>query len=112
MSAYEKGYSPDFQEAYDRAIYERVKDFKVFNEWVEDFEDWININRDRGEHLLPSKSQIRALGYNASEEGLETSVRVVIRDKRMKEGYRIGYRDIQTGHFAKNPYRELEENKE
>lgn len=107
MSIWED-YSPDFEEAYDRFESE-VDEEPIFNEWVNKFSDWININKEYP--IQPTLSQIRALAYYANEKGIENlSVQVLVPDKRFKTGFRVGYRDVKTTKLKRNPYKEHEEN--
>lgn len=113
----DSGYSPDFQDAYDRTIGDVVSKLPVFDEWVKKFESFINAGTTKEQtenqglkYLTPSRSQIRALGYNAKKEGIDNLyVEAKVKDKRTATGYRIVYRDIKTGYFAKNPYKENKE---
>jgi hypothetical protein len=118
MSDIFEGYSPEFQDAYERRFRFRVDGIPIFNEWIQEFDDWINESRGSEwvlkdgmlvkDFLNPSMSQIKALGYNAKLKGLDTTIKMRVQDKRTKKGFREVYKDIFTGKFSKNPYKELE----
>ncbi len=104
-------FSPDFQDAYDRRFKENVEGSNIFDEWVKEFDTWINqsareSNNELRREYPPSKEQIKSLAYNFKEEGFDNLyVEMQVRDKRTETGYRTVFRDLETGRFTRNPYK-------
>ena len=108
------GFSPDFQDAYERRFKFKVEGKKVFDEWVKEFDKWTNTATrekwyyvDKIDHKEPTKQQLKSLAFEAKLEGIQNiSVQDTVRDKRSTSGERTVYRDVLNGRFAKNPYKE------
>ena len=81
----------------------------IFNDWVKEWNRWTNpfVGIGITQYEPISKSQLKALAYEAKIEGIENiSIETSVRDKRTKTGFRTVFKNLETGRFAKNPYRE------